>query len=222
MSTSPDPDPKPAAADASEFELDPAASREAPKTVLTNQQLADSPNAAAEGKRPRRAPAARPVLVLLSLVLLALAVFAGYELYATLREDWVPLLGPQVEKGLDAPADWRWLSWIAGVVAFIGLLMVIAALRPRSRSHIGYGTDNALWLGPTSVARLCSQAAGRVSGVTGATTYVGRRKITSTVFAGGRDPEDVALAVRQEIAPIVGALEGNRTLVVKMRGITGR
>lgn len=200
------------------IEFAPAGSPGRATSVTTNQVLADEPNAAAEGKRPRRAPAARPVLVVLSLVLLALAVAAGYELYATLRDDWVPAFGPAVARGLDGPLSWPWLPWVAGLVALVGLLMVIAALRRRTRSHIGYGESiPALWLGATSVARLCSQAAGAVSGVTSCTTVVGRKKVVSTVYAGGRSLADIELAVRQEIAPIVGRLEGHRTLVVKIR-----
>lgn len=187
-------------------------------TIFTNEELATAPNALKVGREPRRAPAARPVLVLLSLALLGLAVFAGYELYATLREGWTPILGPWVENGLDGPLSWRPLPWVAGAVAVIGLLMLISALRRRQRSHVGYGEDSALWLTPTSIARLCSQHAGRVSGVTGCTTVVGRKKVVATVHAGGRDLSDVELAVRQELAPIVGSLAGNKTLVVRTRG----
>lgn len=187
-------------------------------TILTNEELASSPNAITVGREPRRAPAARPVLVILSLALLGLAGFAGYELYATLRDDWEPLLGPWVEIGLDGPLSWKWLPWVAGAVAVLGLLMLVSALRRRQRSHVGYGEDSALWLTPTSIARLCSQHAGRVSGVTSCTTVVRRKKVVANVHAGGRDLSDVELAVRQELAPIVGKLAGNKSLVVRTRG----
>lgn len=191
-------------------------------TIVTNEELATAPNAVTVGREPRRAPAARPVLVLLSLALLGLAGFAGYELYATLRDGWTPILGPWVDKGLDGPLSWRPLPWVAGAVAVLGVLLLLSALRRRQRSHVGYGEDSALWLTPTSIARLCSQHAGRVSGVTGCTTVVGRKKVVANVHAGGRDLSDVELAVRQELAPIVGSLAGHRTLVVRTRGDENR
>lgn len=186
--------------------------------LRTNEQLASAPNAVTVGKEPRRAPAARPVLVLLSLALLGVAGFAAYELYATLRDGWQPILGPWVENGLESPLSWRWLPWVAGAVAVLGLLMLVSGLRRRQRSHVGYGKDSSLWLTPTSIARLCSQHAGRVSGVTSCTTVVGRKKVVANISVGGRELSDVELAVRQELAPIVGTLAGDMALIVRTRG----
>lgn len=205
--------------EASQITFSPGGKIAADASVLrTNEELAAAPNAVNVGKEPRRAPAARPVLALLSLALLGIAGFAAYELYATLRDGWQPILGPWVENGLDSPLSWRWLPWVAGAVAVLGFLMLVSGLRPRQRSHVGYGEDSPLWLTPTSIARLCSQHAGRVSGVTSCTTVVGRKKVVANVTVGGRDMSDVELAVRQELAPIVGSLSGDMSLVVRTRG----
>lgn len=171
-----------------------------------------SPSALDAAPAPRTAPAARPVLLLICLALLALAGLCGYELWARLaggRE----LLGPVFAAGLD-PLGWAPLPWVGAGLVVIGVLVVISALLPTRRSHVC--RSDALWLGPTAIARLCSARARTVAGVSAATTGFGRRRVTVTVSVTGRSPEEVNAEVRQAVRPVLDALDEPRQLAVRV------
>lgn len=170
------------------------------------------PAALAAGSAPRTAPAARPAVVLIGLVLLALAGLVGYELYAWLTGE-PGILAPVLAGGL-ALEDFAPLAWVAGALLATGILLVLAGLRPTRASHLGF--SGSLWLTPTAVARLCSARAREVAGVADATTTVGRRRVTVAVTVSTGSPEEINRAVRQAVAPVLSELDADRTLAVRV------
>ncbi|MDH6279072.1 DUF6286 domain-containing Asp23/Gls24 family envelope stress response protein [Prescottella agglutinans] len=159
-------------------------------------------------RTPTAAPAAVPAAIVISVGLLALAGVAARELL--------------IARGAISGAPWlrntfewvgrlHWEQWLVPVslaALVLGILLVLLALAPRTRTHvparIGAEAPN-VWLRPVDVARMCSARAGTVAGVHTAHTTVDRRRATVRVVAAPDRPTDelrgaVTDAVREQLA----------------------
>ncbi|WP_433606698.1 DUF6286 domain-containing protein [Prescottella agglutinans] len=157
---------------------------------------------------PTAAPAAVPAAVAIAVGLLALAAVAARELL--------------IARGTISGAPWlrntfewvgrlHWEQWLvpASLAALVvGILLVLLALAPRTRTHVParVGADTStVWLRPVDVARMCSARAGTLAGVLTAHTTVDRRRATVHVVAAPDRPTDelrgaVTDAVREQLA----------------------
>ncbi|WP_430333806.1 DUF6286 domain-containing Asp23/Gls24 family envelope stress response protein [Rhodococcus sp. ACT016] len=158
-------------------------------------------------RTPTAAPAAVPAAVAIAVGLLALAAVAARELL--------------IARGAISGAPWlrntfewigrlHWEQWLVPVslaALVLGVLFVLLALAPRTRTHVParIGADApAVWLRPVDVARMCSARAGTVAGVLSAHTTVDRRRATVHVVAAPDRPtgelrDVVADAVRDSL-----------------------
>ncbi|QDQ96590.1 DUF6286 domain-containing protein [Tomitella fengzijianii] len=161
---------------------------------------------------PRAAPAAAVTMVLVGIGLLAAGVVALRELliYHGILAS-APWLAPATTwiSGL----TWRtWMYYAAPTSVVVGVVALVAAFRPRRRTHIRTAADPPVWLSETAVARACSARAQQVTAVDSARTTATRRRVQVTVTVperpGDPPPGDTALAelVRERVEPFTRTL----------------
>ncbi len=143
-------------------------------------------NAIESGPEPLTTPAVKAPAVLLGLVLCGVSALCIRELiiYHDLvgGDPWLADTSVWI-----AQLQWRnWMMFAAPGALLIGLLLIVAAVKPRRRTHLRLRAGTDVWLRPTDVARLCSAAAFEDTEVLTATTTVSGRRAAVTVTA----PED--------------------------------
>lgn len=168
-------------------------------------------------KRP--APTATPTTVWISLVLalvpIALAVVLVRDLAVTqgwaTGTSWTTQLVDDVDS-LSASAG---VSIVGGVVAVLGLLLLITALRPARRTHVSLDTEADAWITPRAVAALARAVADRSAGVLEARTdKVSPRKVRILVTAAPTvDRSGTARTAQQDVDTALGDLTTSRPSV---------
>ncbi|WP_305092417.1 DUF6286 domain-containing Asp23/Gls24 family envelope stress response protein [Prescottella sp. R16] len=169
---------------------------------------------------PTAAPAAVPAAVVLAVGLLALAGAVGRELLIVRGT----ISGaPWIRNSVEWVARLHWEQWLlpAALAALtVGVLLVLLALAPRTRTHVPTRrrpSDSAstVWLRPVDIARLCSARAGTLAGVHTAHTTVDRRRANvhvTTVPDGS--PPGLEAAVADAVTDTLTVLD--RPLRVKV------
>lgn len=157
---------------------------------------------------PTAAPAAVPAAVVTAIGLLALAAVAARELL--------------IARGVIGGAPWlrntfewigrlHWQQWLvpAAIAALaVGILCVLLALAPRTRTHVALRTATGApttWMRPVDVARMCSARASTVPGVAVAHTTVDRRRSTVHVRPDETVAGEAVAALEQAVADSVRA-----------------
>lgn len=175
---------------------------------------------------PTAAPAAAPAAVVIAIGLLGLAAVAARELL--------------IARGVIGGAPWlrntfewigrlHWQQWLvpAAIAALaVGVLCVLLALAPRTRTHVALRTATTsapiTWMRPVDVARMCSARASTVPGVAVAHTTVDRRRSTVHVRADDAVTGPAAAALEQAVTDAVHSglevLDRPPKLRVKIRG----
>ena len=168
------------------------------------------------GHRPAASPAARYLAVLLGLLLLAGAAVAGRDLYIRYTDvDWQPW----VSSATTWLGDLSYRNWMlpAGIAALIiGLLLLWAAIRPRTKTHREIDSDIAVWMRPVDIARMCTASAQRVPGVMGAHTVARKRSIDVTVIGNTRD-QKLREELQQSLQPLANLVAGSPALNVQVQ-----
>lgn len=154
--------------------------------------------------RPASNPVAATVGLLLGLLLLILVVVGIRDLVLALGWASGDQWGHAGASWLAGAAWQAWMWPVAVLVALIGLLMIWAAVRPRTRGYRRLAGHPEMWTRPGDVARRCSAAVREVPGVDAATTVVHRRRATVTVKAG---PAADEAAIRQRAEESLAVLE---------------
>lgn len=168
---------------------------------------------------PTASPAAVPLAIALALTLLVVAFVAARE--------W--LIEHEVIDGrrwISASIEWigrlnggSWILAPSACAVLLGAVLVVLALRPRTRTHTGAASTRAsegpvVWLRPTDVARMCSERARRVAGVRSARTTITPTRATVHVSPNSR--QNVVEAVRTSSALPLSLLAEPRTVVVRV------
>ncbi len=164
---------------------------------------------------------ASTVGVVTALVLVGLGVAGVHD--ALIRWQVLGRTGtPWTTWVLDAVNGWRpaTISWllVAAVLAVpLGLLVLVLALRPRTKPADALDARGGVWLDRSSADRIAVDAAQSVDGVRSASASTSRTAIVVTVAAASPDPrafsEYVANAVRDRLA----AVRPPRTVSVRVR-----
>lgn len=171
--------------------------------------------------KPADAPAARPVVYVVSAVLAGLAVVGVHDLLvradALGRPEWVPAALEWIS-GL----DWVSMALPVAIVAFIvALLLLIVAFKPRRSVGMRGASASATWFRPVDVARLCSQSARRIPGVLSASSSATSRKVTVTATTADGDQAAVEEAIRSQVASLLdGTLREPPTVQVRVNRAT--
>ena len=165
-------------------------------------------------KEPRKSPRARGWMFILGLIFLAGGAVGIRELL--LETDTIS--GPSwLQPIIDwlSHAHWVQMFLIIAVIALIlGLIILIASLRPRTKTHILIDNEASLWMRPVDIARACSARAKDQRGVLNATTVATAKRVTVTVTG---DPDDPGLSDRVHTAcrPVVQAVSSQPDLKVR-------
>lgn len=172
---------------------------------------------------PAASPRARWWTILLGLVLLAAGGVAVHDLLVlrgTLHSaQWL-------EPVYDWIAGVRYAGWVLPAAigcALVALVLFVAAVRPRTRTHLSFAGDAALFARPVDVARMSTAAAERSGGVLRASTVATRKKITVTVVsAAGDDAEKDAVrsSVTAEVHRLAGMLDPEPKVTVRITAPT--
>ena len=166
-------------------------------------------------KEPRKSPRARGWMFILGLVFLAGGAVGIRELL--LETDTIS--GPSwLQPIIDwlSHAHWVQMVLIIAVIALIlGLIILIASLRPRTKTHILIDNEASLWMRPVDIARACSARAKDQRGVLNATTVATAKRVTVTVTG---DPDDPGLSdrVHKACRPVVQAVSSQPDLKVRL------
>ncbi|MET0195830.1 MAG: DUF6286 domain-containing protein [Rhodococcus fascians] len=185
---------------------------------------APSDAAAFRPRPPTASPAAVPVALVLSLVLLGVAFVAGREFL--IAHDTIDG-SPWIANAVNWIAELHWQPWMIGAAAacvVVGAILVVLGLKPRTKTHTGAGSKASqypmVWLRPTDVARICSDHAGSVPGVDSARTTVTPKRVTVDVHraAGGTNGSTAAVeSVRAAVEPTIALLADTRTVRVRVK-----
>ncbi|GAA1598318.1 hypothetical protein GCM10009742_52080 [Kribbella karoonensis] len=165
-------------------------------------------------KAPVAGPAARGFGLAGGLVLIALGAVGIAEM---LRSTGL-LRGQVIPQGwfgrtmVVAPAGWLRPAGIAAIV--VGLILLVAAVKPRRRTHLAAG--ELVWIRPPAAARLAADSAARVDSVTAASADAKRRRLHATVTTFG-DPSRVHDEVRTAIADRLSTVTPTPRIRVDLR-----
>ena len=166
-------------------------------------------------RSPRPNPWARPVAIVIGLVLFGVAIVCGREIWLRRSRsiDWDTWVEPIIMTIGDA----TYQPWMlpAGVVAVVlGLLLVWVAVRPRTRTHRRVHSDTAVWMRPVDISRMLAAAARGVPGVSTATAHVAGGSVVVSVT--GHRP-DLAPLIDAALTPLIADLGLGLTLKVRSR-----
>lgn len=181
-------------------------------------QAADAPASAPAAKpalEPRANPGVRWLGIVVGLLLIALGVLAGRELWALNADTtWQSWGTPAFDffRGLEFQP---WMGWVGVAFLVVGLFFLIMAFKPRPRTHRQVPSEVSLWVRPVDVARYITAHSRRISGVKAARTAFKRR--TATLTATTVAPEaEVQSAIERSVSERVKAAFGD-TVGVKVR-----
>lgn len=166
-------------------------------------------------REPRANPGSRWLGILIGLVLIAVGVLAGRELWVLNADTtWQSWLNPAFDffRGLEFQP---WMGWTGVALLVVGLLFLIAALKPRPHTHRELPSEVSVWVRPVDVARYITAHSRRMSGVKAARTSLKRR--TATLTATTVAPEaEVQPELERSVTERVQAAFGD-TITVKVR-----
>lgn len=135
---------------------------------------------------PRAVPTALVLGIVIALLLIGLSVVTIRDLavaqgWAT-GTPWIPALVDSLD-GLGSSAG---LAVTGGALALVGVLLLLAALKPGSPTHVRATRGGDLWLTPAAVASLAVSSVDRTRGVVSAqASRVTRRGATVQVITHG-------------------------------------
>ncbi|MBV7294597.1 hypothetical protein KRX51_01530 [Corynebacterium sp. TAE3-ERU12] len=151
-----------------------------------------------ELKPPKALPASLFFSLLFMVLLIGAAVVAIHDLLVRYdvagRPEWFEWFLNEV-----LSQDYRWLIYTILVVFIIlGVFSVLAALKPRRKTHLQTNAAHT-WIRPMDVARRCSLRARSVAGVFTATTVAKPNSVKVSVHYAGND----LAGAKQEIEQVV-------------------
>lgn len=164
----------------------------------------------ANAKAPAAAPATVTTGLLLAMVLLAVAVvFIHDTLVSAGAVSGSPWLAWFVDKATVISASSPWMLWAGPTAVLVGLVLVVAALKPRRSTHWAVGKQG-VFIGRADAARLATNAAHHSPAVVDAQAAVtGRNKLRVTASTMSSVSTDIAAvtrqveeAARQRLAPL--------------------
>ena len=160
----------------------------------------------ATAKPPVGIPLATRIAVVLALLVIGIGVVAARDVLiwtgAIAGSPWI-IAAVSLLNGLTAHG---WMLPAGVVLALLGLLLVMAAITPRRRTHQPLQTADT-WITPRDVSRLARSAAEAVTGIAAATASGSVRTLTITVTPlAGYDSSVLKEAVHTVATEAVAAL----------------
>lgn len=155
---------------------------------------------------PRAAAGASFVAVPAALVLGAIGVVAVRDTAVAAGwlsgQSWLA----RAIAALDGWAPTAWLQPLGIIAAFLGIGLMVVAVKPRRITAEPIGADTGAFIGLGDIAKVATAAAGDVAGVLHARSSATRRKVvvrcTVTGDTGGKIEQLVADAVGAALQPL--------------------
>lgn len=170
-----------------------------------------------EALPPRTRTATAWIGLVLAVLLVALGLVLAHDALVRLDvlggRDWITSAADAAGTVTPGPG----VAVVGGLVALLGLLLLVGALRPRRRRGAPVSDGNGQYLLPVDVARLASAAARRVDGVLDASTTATAGTVTVTARTTGSGA--TAAAVQDAVRDALAVLE--RTPRVRVRARAG-
>lgn len=167
------------------------------------------------GQEPRANPFARWTTILIGILLVALAVIAGRDIWVlTSNTQQTPWLRPVFELFNSSLPSWIVPASIAAVI--VGLILVIIALKPRKRTHRGLESAISWWTRPVDISRMASQTAHKVPGVSNAHSAVKGSTLSVSVSGDSTDPS-LGERVEAALAPLIARLDSPKQVKVRVQ-----
>lgn len=174
--------------------------------VLHNgtQHPAATPQQPAVAPPPLAPAAAHYVAVIAALLLIGVGVVGIRDGIAAAGAITGPSWTRAAVDWLDGQSAHGWMVPVGAILAGVGILSVIAALKPRRRKGIPVTGRTSVYLDVSDTAKLAAAAARVVPGVTTAHASATRRAVTVTARTTGPDvtTETISSAVRSALAPL--------------------
>jgi len=177
----------------------------------------------------RRRPARTVPATLTAVVLLALGVGLSWAAVQRLVEGSWPAFADQTGAWV-AALVWGtvWVLVLAIAVAVLGLILLVAAIKPgpptamsvdSGSSADAAGTSTEVVMTRRSVAKLATARAGHVDGVDSVSSVVGARKITIAVKTPSQQLAEIEQQVRDRVTDALqsAGLAPMPTVVVRAR-----
>lgn len=165
---------------------------------------------------PRRRPAASVVAPVIAVLFIAAAVVTVRDL--AVSQSWTTgstWTGSVVDSVDGLTATW-WVVAAGIVLALIGLLLVVLAVKPRRRSHHATALSGDVWVTSSALSAVAVSAAEETPGVADATARIKRGRVAVTVQSHETD-------IQSEVEENVSRrLEGftDRSVVVKLERVS--
>lgn len=156
-------------------------------------------------KQPVAAPAAATAGIVSAIAVTAVGVVGIHDTMQTAGviggTSWIGWVADKAEVLL--PVDWMIYAGIGAVV--VGLLFLIAALKPRRGTHLAVGV-HGVWIRRGDIARLATDTARATNAVTSATSKAKGRSVWVTATATSADTSgvgtDLAAAITRRLQAI--------------------
>lgn len=167
---------------------------------------AEQPAPFATARRPKAAPAAAPVAVLLALGVFALGLIALFDALTATTVLTNPHWVTDVARDINGATAKGWMVPAGVGAVIVGLVLLIVALKPRRSKGIEVRSSVSVWTRPGDVARLATDSARGEPQMLRASSNATARKVTVTIHTAEQDSTDlvseVRSAVEQRLAPL--------------------
>lgn len=178
--------------------------------------MSDSDIPAGYGQEPRSNPAARPVMIIVGLLLLALAVVAGRDLWAYNSTSHPPQwLGSFLDSAASSQLE-LWHVIVGVLVALLGLILLWLSLKPRARRHSQLASTASFWARPIDIARMATATARNVPGVDAALSNYNGKSVTIDVTGNAQD-ETLATRVVEAVSETMSIVAAKPDVHAKVR-----
>lgn len=169
-----------------------------------------------EAPEPKASPAARWLVLLLGLLLLALGATMVRDLLIAREvitgQPWLPPVYSWI-----GSLTWQdWMLWAAIASGVLALLVLWIVLKPRTRTHLPLRAGTDAWMRPSDVARLAATTAEQVHGVLDARATASRKKVTVTATAA-LDAAQVEARISEAVTRRISVLADPPAVVVRMK-----
>lgn len=155
---------------------------------------------------PRRGSVTTPVGLLLATTLMVLGA-------VLLRDVWVGVFGApeqawtvRAARAVDGLAPAWWMIPAGVGAALLGVVLVIGALRPRRAAAVPVTATTTVWITPAALARIATQAAHTVPGVSSARSKASARVVRVHATVLHTDTAAPRQAITEQVERRLGGL----------------
>lgn len=171
----------------------------------------------ADPKMPLALPAAAFTGPLIAVVVLAAGVVGIRD--GILAAGWITGTSWTVTAAewIDGLAFAGWMVPVAIAAIIIGLLLLLAALRPRRKTAVELTAQTSVWIEPAAIAQIAADVARSVPGVLGARATASRRGVTIRAQVTGDDRSGIGDTIAEQVKIALEPVQKAPKITVRSR-----